>query len=269
MCNEVTGSRVLNPGGVIIDRSVMPNRMYVYDGGNSRVLGVILTPTVDLNGRQADLVLGQPGLDGYAACNGDGNFFNYPTRAPASASTLCSMPESQISPREGGSFANMAVDAAGSLRAGLRQPSRMLYLSPFTTDGTRDAVWGQANFADNTCNEGRGVGQPDGSLCLPDPFSKGFVGGVGLDASAACGSPTTRTTCAFPYDAFAGNPRKRRIWCWVSRTTSGQPVTPSAYVGAAAVRVSPGGTVYWPTRSRRVLIFRAAALSSACRPADR
>src|SRR4051812_19047898 len=38
--NEVTARRLFNPGGVIVDRSVAPARLYVYDGGNSRVLGL-------------------------------------------------------------------------------------------------------------------------------------------------------------------------------------------------------------------------------------
>ena len=38
--NEVTDFRVFNVGGVILDRSVRPNRIYVYDGGNSRILGL-------------------------------------------------------------------------------------------------------------------------------------------------------------------------------------------------------------------------------------
>src|SRR4051794_5817827 len=36
--NQVTRRRLFNPGGVIVDRSVRPARVYVYDGGNSRVL---------------------------------------------------------------------------------------------------------------------------------------------------------------------------------------------------------------------------------------
>ena len=38
--NEVTSNGLFNPGGVLVDRSVAPNRVYVYDGGNSRVLGM-------------------------------------------------------------------------------------------------------------------------------------------------------------------------------------------------------------------------------------
>ena len=37
--NEVVGNKLFNPGGIYVDRSIQPNRVYVYDAGNSRVLG--------------------------------------------------------------------------------------------------------------------------------------------------------------------------------------------------------------------------------------
>jgi len=180
--NEVTGHRVFNPGGVIVDRSVSPNRIYVYDGGNSRVLGL---HAGSQSGQTAELVLGQPSLDDHGACNGDGNYQNYPQRAQASASTLCSMPEDQVSPREGGSFANMAVDASGNLYVPDFDNHRvLLYISPFTSDTVADDVWGQANFTANDCNRGQGVGHSSASsLCLRSPYNEGFVGGVGTDAA--------------------------------------------------------------------------------------
>src|SRR3990172_7722091 len=36
--NEVVGNKLFNPRGAYVDRSVQPNRVYVYDSGNSRVL---------------------------------------------------------------------------------------------------------------------------------------------------------------------------------------------------------------------------------------
>jgi sugar lactone lactonase YvrE len=257
--NEVTGSRVFNPGGVIIDRSVTPNRMYVYDGGNSRVLGVVLTSTVDLNGRRADLVLGQPGLDGYGACNGDGNFQNYPDRAPASASTLCSMPEYQISPREGGSFANMAVDSQGNLYVPDFDNHRvLLYLSPFTTDRVADAVWGQANFADNACNRAATPGA--NTLCLRSVTNEGFVGGVGLDSAGNLWVTDNQNNrvLRFPYDSGAGRPAT------TADLVLGQPNFTSNQRGSAlnrmsapaGVRVAAGGRVYVAdSLNNRVLIF--------------
>ncbi|GIW44428.1 MAG: hypothetical protein KatS3mg077_1710 [Candidatus Binatia bacterium] len=133
--HKVTARRLFNPGGVVVDRSVRPNRVYVYDGGNSRVLGLAYLGHVESGpnagapctadsdygarcvideGRGADIVLGQPGFH-TSACNGDSGFQGYPQRPRASATTLCSLPEDQISPLEGGSGANMAVDPAGNL----------------------------------------------------------------------------------------------------------------------------------------------------------
>src|SRR5215216_6678450 len=37
--NQVVANKVFNPGGVLVDRTVVPNRLYVYDAGNSRILG--------------------------------------------------------------------------------------------------------------------------------------------------------------------------------------------------------------------------------------
>ncbi len=203
--NQVTAKRVIHAGGVTVDTSVRPNRVYVYDGGNSRVLGLShlgtclagpkggqwCTTNSDCPGSTcqiqqpatADLVLGQPSFN-TSACNGDSNYQNYPTRKPASSSTLCSMVENQVSILEGGSFANLTVDISGNLYVPDWDNHRVLrYNSPFTTDGIADYVWGQADFAGNACNRGRGVGFPDAdSLCFRSPFNEGFVGGTAIDS---------------------------------------------------------------------------------------
>ena len=284
--NEVTGSRVFNPGGVIVDRSVRPNRVYVYDGGNSRVLalnhlgtcaggtsaGADCTTNSDcpastctiISGNRADLVIGQPGLDGYAACNGDSNYQRYPNRAPASATTLCSMPEDQVSPSEGGSMANMAVDSHGNLYVPDWDNHRvLLYFSPFETDTFADDVWGQADFSGNDCNEGRGVFQPDSrSLCFRSPFNEGFVGGVGLDAAGNLwvANNQNNRVLRFPYDPAKGRAGH------VADLVLGQSSFISGYSGStlnrmhapAAVRVSPSnGWLYVAdSLNDRMLIFK-------------
>lgn len=281
--NEVTGARIFNGGGVIVDRSVRPNRLYVYDGGNSRVLGFShlgvcrggakdgapCTTNSDCpgascaiqEGRTADLVLGQPDMT-HSACNGDSNFQNYPHRAPASATTLCSMPEDQISPLEGGSFANMAVDAVGNLYVPDFDNHRiLLFIRPFETDAVADAVWGQPDFSSNLCNEGRGVWQPDAdSLCLRSPFNEGFVGGVGLDGANNLwvADNQNNRVLRFPYDPQTGLPAR------TADLVLGQPNFTSASHGAsleemyapAAVRVDAHGSVYVAdSLNNRVLIF--------------
>jgi len=97
--NEVVGNKLFLPEGVLVDRSKQPNRVYVYDSGNSRVLGFnhlgyvqsgpyIGRPctsdsdfpgsTCQISGtRAADIVLGQPSF-GTSACNGDSGYQMYP-----------------------------------------------------------------------------------------------------------------------------------------------------------------------------------------------
>ncbi len=178
------------PHGVIVDRSVSPNRMYIYDSGNNRILGFsnldncISSTTNPLN-CHPDLVLGQPNFS-TSACNGDSGFQNYPNRAPATASTLCSLQESQNSISEGGSGSVMYVDSAGNLYVTDFWNHRVLkYNSPFTTDRVADDVWGQADFSGQYCN--RDQGDPNHStpsadtLCFTWGDANNETAGVALD----------------------------------------------------------------------------------------
>lgn len=281
--DEVTGTRLFNPGGVLVDRSVRPNRVYVYDGGNSRVLGLShlgfvtdgphegepCTSDSDypgstcgiVEGIGADLVLGQPSFT-TSACNGDSNFQRYPARAAASAATLCTLPEGSISPLEGGSFANMAVDANGNLFVPDWENHRVLrYDSPYEDDTLADDVWGQADFTGNACNQGRGIGAPDAeSLCLSSPTNEGFVGGVGLDSSGNLWitDNSNNRVLRFPVDPGTSRPGR------VADLVLGQPDFTSWQSGTgmnqlhapAAVRVSDGGSVYVAdSLNGRILIF--------------
>ena len=281
--NEVTARRLFNPGGVIVDRSVRPNRVYVYDGGNSRVLGLdhlghvasgpdagkpctsdsdFGAPCQIEQGRGADLVLGQPDFT-RSACNGDGNFQTYPERAPASAATLCSMPVDGISPLEGGFLANMALDSEGNLYVPDFGNNRvLLYRSPFEEDTVADDVWGQADFAGNACNRGRGVGAPSAdSLCLPSPLNEGFVGGAGLDPDGNLWVTDNQNNrvLRFPFDPATGRPAHE------ADLVLGQPDFSSWLPGStlermhapAAVRVDAEGVVYVAdSLNGRILVFR-------------
>ena len=281
--NEVTGARVFNGGGVTVDRSVQPNRLYVYDGGNSRVLGLSHLGTCsggsnagqvcttnsncpqsscDIEeGRSADLVIGQPDFSS-SGCNGDSNFQNYPTRAPASASSLCGMTEKQVSPLEGGSIANMAVDEAGNLYVPDWDNHRiLLYIRPFETDTVADLVWGQDNFSDNDCNEGRGVYHPDqDSICLRSPFDEGFVGGVGLDKQKNLWVTDNQNnrTLRFPFDPSTRLPSHTAdlVLGQANFTTGFQGTGLNQMFAPAAVRVDDRGSVYVAdSLNNRVLIF--------------
>lgn len=228
--NEVTNRRLFNPGGVLVDRSVRPNRVYVYDSGNSRVLGLSHLGTCSggtkigqnctadsdcpgstcaiEEGRGADIVIGQPSFN-RATCNGDSAAQGYPVRAPASAATLCGIPGVVLSPLETVSYATMAVDGAGNLYVPDFENHRVLrYDSPFTTDTIADDVWGQADFSGNECNRGRGLGAPDNqSLCFSSPYF-GVAAGVGIDSAGNLwvADVANHRVLRFPFDAGTGSP---------------------------------------------------------------
>ncbi len=281
--NEVTAARVFNGGGVIVDRSVSPNRLYVYDGANSRVLGMDhlgvcsagtnqgaeCTADSDCpasacaiqDGRGADLVIGQPDFSS-SGCNGDSNFQDYPNRAPASASTLCGLWEQQVSPLEGGSGANMALDSAGNLYVPDWDNNRvLLYYSPFTTDTIADDVWGQEDFSGNACNEGRGLSHSDqSSLCLRSIYNEGFVGGVGLDAENNLWITDNQNNrvLRFTYDPATGRAgHDADLVLGQPNFTSGQRGSTLDHMWApAAVRVDSAGSVYVAdSLNGRILIF--------------
>src|SRR5580658_2886318 len=97
--NYAFGSIVPNQAGprglsyafsVVVDTNPGHNMMYVWDSDNSRVLGVTLVSGQVTNGQGATIVLGQPGFD-FAACNGDGNWQNYPNLVVLNANCLCGM----------------------------------------------------------------------------------------------------------------------------------------------------------------------------------
>ncbi|MBP6882397.1 MAG: hypothetical protein KBC15_02450 [Candidatus Levybacteria bacterium] len=151
---EIVPYKLFNPGGVIVDRSVNPGRMYVWDGGNNRILGVDLSKCYAQNSPcTADLVIGQPSGSDFGACNGDSSYQYYPQREKSSASTLCGVWEGTHTTLEDGGHANMFVADNGDLYVPDFRNNRVLkYISPFTTDTIADEVWGQADFIGNNCN---------------------------------------------------------------------------------------------------------------------
>jgi subtilase family serine protease len=178
--NEVVPYKVFNPGGVFVDRTVSPGRAYVWDSGNSRILGIDLAACyAGASPCSPQIVIGQPSGSDHSACNGDSAFQRYPIRAAASASSLCGIPEVTLSVTETKSFVTMAGDDEGNLYVPDTYNNRVLkYVSPFTTDLVADEVWGQSDFSGNLCN--RGASAPTAStLC----FTQGSfsAGGVALD----------------------------------------------------------------------------------------
>ncbi|WP_224361243.1 NHL repeat-containing protein [Hyalangium versicolor] len=183
---EIVPDKVSAPGGVVVDRSVSPGRAYVWDSGNSRILGIDLAACYaarQSNQRcTAALVFGQPSASDHGACNRDSSFQSWPQRPPSSASTLCGMPESTHTTLEDKSFANMLVDGQGNLYVPDMGNHRVLkFIQPWATDTVADEVWGQPDFASNLCNTGGSNTAPTASsLCFSSISGSG--GGVRLDA---------------------------------------------------------------------------------------
>ena len=130
------------PSGVAIDASVIPNRLYVMDTLNNRVLGW-KNAAGFLNGQSADLVVGQPDFLSSSCNNGS-----------VSAASLCAYMGSGI-----------AVDATGNLYVADTSNNRVLeYNTPFSKDAIADAVFGQeGSFISGDCNHG---GLSADSLCF-------------------------------------------------------------------------------------------------------
>jgi hypothetical protein len=178
---EIVPYKLNSPGGVIVDRSVSPGRMYVWDSGNSRILGVDLGRCYAQDPPcTADIVIGQPSASDWGACNRDSSFRTYPVRPKSGSETVCGVKEDTRTTLEDKSFANMFVDDGGNLYVPDTKNNRVLkYISPFTTDTIADEVWGQADFTGNLCNRGE-AGPSDLSLCYETPYS-GYMG-VALDS---------------------------------------------------------------------------------------
>ncbi len=157
----VTGSNIYHASGVVVDRSLQPNAVYVLDSGNNRVLGFR-----SIQSRKADRVFGQPD-EFSSAANGD---CNLGLLGPASRTSLCLTGYPTAT-----NFAeqwmrhHLDVDGAGNLYVADFCNNRVLvYYGPFSTDKTGgkgdtvpDLVLGQEDFTANKPNRGRGEGKPD------------------------------------------------------------------------------------------------------------
>ncbi len=149
--NLIDATGTWTPQSVAIDSSVTPNRLYVSDTGNSRVLGYKNVATF-VSGGAADLVIGQPDFQS-GACNRNGGV------TPARG-TLCGP-------------VGIAVDAGGNLYVADSLNSRLLeYSTPFAgcgsfpcVGGSANSVFGQGgNFTTSSCDGG---GVSASSLCHP------------------------------------------------------------------------------------------------------
>jgi sugar lactone lactonase YvrE len=129
-------------GSVAIDTSRTPNRVYVADTANNRVLGWS-NITAFTTHAAADIVIGQP--NPYTTiCNNGG----------LSSTSLCDPQGLAVDEANG----NLYIADTGNHRV-------LFYLSPFTTDTEADDVFGQyGSFNTNSCNNS---GLNASTLCNP------------------------------------------------------------------------------------------------------
>src|ERR1700735_38341 len=148
------------PSAVAVDASVTPNRLYVSDGTNSRVLGW-KDVTAFVNGSPADIVVGQPDFIS-GSCNNNG---------PVTASTLCQP-------------SGVAVDAGGNLYVVDVTNNRVLeYATPFAACGSFPCVGGAASMVFGqggifTSGNGNNGGVNANSLNFPNGVTVDATGDV-------------------------------------------------------------------------------------------
>ena len=264
---SVVPFKVSNPGGVVVDRSVDPGRAYVWDSGNSRILGIDLAKCY--GGPipcSADIVLGQPSLYDHAACNGDSGLQDYPIRARASAETLCGAPDYSLSPWETHNFVTMTVDDDGALYVPDFSNHRVLkYNNPFVNDRVADAVWGQLDFSGHKCNRGKLAKPTAATLCFDSGADRLITNlqsaGVEVDedGNVWVADSGNNRVLRFPMNSLTGRVSKS------ADLVLGQSDFESAERGSAlnemhrpsAVRIAPDGSAYVAdTGNDRVLVFQ-------------
>ena len=264
--NRVVPFKLFNPAGVAIDRSANPGRAYIWDSGNSRILGIDLAKCyAGESPCSADLVIGQPSLFGHSACNGDSGVQNFPSRAKAGPDTLCGIPDVSQSPWEHLSAVTMALDDAGNLYVPDSFNNRVLkYENPFENDSIADDVWGQSDFAGIMCNEGD-FGTPGAqTLCFhshSNRFEPGWYGnGTDIDADGNLwvADGGNNRVLRFPADPDTGAIAKSAdLVVGQANFSSGTPGgTLDRMHSPSAARVDSRGYLYVvDTDNDRVLVF--------------
>ena len=262
---EVVPFKMFNPGGVIVDRSTSPGRAYLWDAGNSRILGVDLAECyAGESPCSADMVIGQPSLDDHGACNGDSGVQRFPQRATASAKTLCGIPDVSGSPTEAKSIVSMAVDADGALYVPDSFNNRVLrYDDPAGTDAVADAVWGQSDFSGIMCNRGDLKNPTAETLCFHSrttAFEEGLEGsGVELDAEGNLWVADAGNNRVLRFPAAEGGVATRAdlVLGQPNFTQGGKGEGLDEMHTPSALRFSPEGRLYVvDTDNDRVLEFR-------------
>ena len=188
--NILDNGGLSNPRAVAVDRSVTPNRLYVVDLGNHRVLGWRSIQGL-VNGSLADLVIGQADFLSWSSqCN----------NAAVTGATLCDP-------------TSAAVDGSGNLYVVDAGNNRVLeYDKPFTTDTQPDRVFGQGgSFTASACNQDGSI--TAATLCNPT--------GVAVDTAGALYIADADNSRVLGFDRPLVTPLANRVFGQNGRFTTG------------------------------------------------
>ena len=203
--DTVVLNKIFHAAGIVVDTSIRPNKVYVADTGNSRILAyksigncpLSQTPcTIDSDclqekcqidtDKEADLIIGQLSPN-FGACNGDNNFG---MNIGPTAETLCLMPyPGNTNIAENWGKLNFDVDYKGNLYFPDYYNNRILiYYQPLNEQtGTAhagrvaDFVIGQENFYSNQPNKGQGLNIRDETSIYISGSGGASRGGVSVD----------------------------------------------------------------------------------------
>jgi len=220
--HATSASNFNDPDFVAIDTSVIPNRLYVADSGNNRVLGWKDLTAIS-NDSPADLVIGQPNFVS-SVCNNGG----------VSAASLC-----------GGD--GMAVDGSGNLYVGDVSNHRVLeYNNPFAACASFPCVGGSANlvfgqggsFTSNSCNNG---GVTAATMCEPgglatDSYGNLYVSDPNNNRVLEFSTPLTNGTTAAMVFGQGGS--------FTSTTCNNGGLSASSLCAPAALAVDASGDLF-------------------------